>query len=158
MTALPKHAMLLPIRSHEGAPAMSTDRLVVAMLILASVAGCARWRERPAHDPLDAWTGKKERQLVLAAGAPDAVHDLKDGGRILTWHRSYTERQGGETTTVTETRTVNGQTVLVPVTRQEPSFDFHYECTTSFEIDKDGIVRGHGTHGNDCGNFLKSFE
>lgn len=137
---------------------MSMDRLVLVVLILASAAGCARWRERPAHDPLDAWRGKKERQLVLVAGAPDAVHDLKDGSRILTWHHSYTEHQGGETTTVTETRTVNGQTVLVPVTRQEPKSDLHLECTVSFEIDNNGIVRGHGTHGNDCGNFLKSFE
>jgi hypothetical protein len=156
MTAPPNHAMLSPIRSHEGTPAMSTERMVVALLILVSVAGCARWRDRPDPDRLDAWNGKEERQLVLAAGAPDAVHDLKNGSRILTWRHSYSERQGGETTTVTETRTVNGQTVLVPVTRQEPTFEFRYECTVSFEVDRDGIVRGHSTHGNDCNNFLES--
>lgn len=124
------------------------------MLITATTAGCVRW-ERDEPHRLDAWIGERERKLVLAAGAPDAVHELKDGSRILTWRRDHTERQGGEIITVTETRTVGGQTVLVPVTRQEPSFEFHYECTASFEIDAEGFVDAHETHGNDCDGFLK---
>ncbi len=130
-------------------------RLVAVMLIFAIVAGCARWGDRREPHRLDAWIGKKERKLVLAAGAPDAVHELKDGSSILTWRRNHTESQGGETITETETRIVNGQTVLVPVTRQEPTFEFHYECTASFEVDARGIVRAHNLEGNDCDSFLK---
>ncbi len=134
--------------------ALPNRRLLAVMLIMATTAGCARWDRREPHR-LDAWIGGSERRLVLAAGAPDAVHDLMSGGRILTWRRSYSEQQGGEVTTVTETRIVDGQTVLVPVTRQEPTFEFHYECTASFEIDAEGIVRGHKMSGNDCDSFLK---
>jgi len=129
-------------------------RLVAVMLILATVAGCARWDRHEPHR-LDAWIGTSERKLVLAAGAPDAVHDLKGGGRILTWRRSYSERQGGGITTVTETRIVDGQTVVVPVTRQEPTFEFHYECTASFAVDAKGNVRDHKMRGNDCDSFLE---
>jgi hypothetical protein len=50
---------------------------------------------------------------------------------------------------------VNGQTVIVPVTRQAPTFEFHYDCVASFEIDADGIVRAHNVKGNDCDGFLK---
>ena len=129
-------------------------RLVAVMLILVTVAACARRDRRESHR-LDTWIGGSERKLVLAAGAPDAVHDLKGVGRILTWRRSYSEQRGGAITTVTETRIVDGKTVVVPVTRQEPTFEFHYECTASFEIDAKGIVRRHKMHGNDCDNFLK---
>ena len=129
-------------------------RLVAVMLILAAIVGCVRW-DRPERHRLDAWIGKKERKLVLAAGAPDAVHEMKGGRRILTWRRQHTESQGGEITTETETRIVNGQTVIVPVTRQAPTFEFHYDCVASFEIDADGIVRAHNVKGNDCDGFLK---
>jgi len=128
-------------------------RLVAVISILAVATGCARW-DRPEPHRLDAWIGKKESKLVLAAGAPDAVHKLNRGGRILTWRRRHTESQGGEVTTETETRVVDGQTVIVPVTRQEPVFEFHYECIASFEIDAKGIVRAHNMKGNDCDAFL----
>lgn len=133
---------------------MPNRRLLAIMLIMATTVGCAR-REREEPHRLDAWIGESERRLVLAAGAPDAVHELKDDSRILTWRRDHTERRNGEIITVTETREVDGQTVLVPVTRQEPSFEFHYECTASFEIDAEGIVRAREMHGNDCDSFLE---
>jgi len=129
-------------------------RLVAIVLILAAIAGCVR-RDRGETSRLDAWIGKKEAKLVLAAGAPDAVHDLKGGRRILTWHRRHTESQAGEITTENETRIVNGQAVIVPVTRQAPKFEFLYECTASFEIDTKGLVRAHNMQGNDCDSFLK---
>jgi len=129
-------------------------RLAAILLIPVMAAGCARWERREPHR-LDAWIGKSERKLVLAAGAPDSVHELKDGSRILTWRRQHTERQGGETVTETETRVVEGQTVIVPVTRQEPVFEFHYECMANFEIDTKGTVRAHNLVGNDCDSFLE---
>lgn len=136
-----------------GGPELPYLRLVAVMLILATVAGCARWDRRERHR-LDAWIGKSERKLVLAAGAPDGVHSLTGGRRILTWRRSYSEQRLGQITTETETRVVDGKTVIVPITRQEPSFEFHYECTASFEVDAKGIVRAHEMHGNGCDGFL----
>lgn len=133
---------------------MPDHRPIAVLLILLVATGCGRWDRREPHR-LDAWIGERERKLVLAAGAPDAVYDLKDGGRVLTWRRQHAERQGGETVTETETRTVNGQTAIVPVTRQEPIFEFHYECIASFEIDAKGIVRGYSLRGNDCDSFLQ---
>lgn len=134
--------------------ALQILRLLAALMILASAAGCVR-QERDEPHRLDVWIGESERQLVLAAGAPDAVHELKDDSRILTWRRDHTERRGGEIVTVTEPREVDGQTVLVPVTRQGPDFEFHYECTASFEIDVKGTVSAHEIHGNDCDSFLE---
>ena len=128
--------------------------LIIWVLIIAALAGCASWERREVHR-LDVWIGKSERKLVLAAGAPTAVHDLKDGGRILTWRQHHTERQGGETITETETRIIDGKAVNVPVTTQQPVFEFHYECTANFEIDGKGIVRAHSLKGNDCESFLK---
>lgn len=128
-------------------------RPVAAGLILVAIAGCARWERREPHR-LDAWIGGEERDLVLAAGAPNAVHTLQDGSRILTWRRSHTEQRHGEKTTVMEVRVMDGRTVLVPVTREQPGSDFRYECTASFEVDTQGIIRAHGLHGNDCDDFL----
>lgn len=129
-------------------------RLVAVILILAIASGCVR-RDRGQPHRLDTWIGESERRLVLAAGAPDGVYELKGGRRILTWRRAYSEQRGGEKTTVSESRIVDGQTVIVPVTRQEPTFEFHYECTASFEVDSTGTVRAHKMHGNDCDSFLK---
>lgn len=134
---------------------MPIMRLFAVMTILAAMAGCARWENRREPHRLDVWIGKSELNLVLAAGAPDAVHELKGGSRILTWRRSYSEQQGGEITTENETRIVDGQTIISPVSRQAPTFEFHYECTASFEVDGKGIVRAHNMRGNDCDSFLK---
>lgn len=127
---------------------------IIWVLILVTLSGCARWERREVHR-LDVWIGESERKLVLAAGAPTAVHDLADGSRILTWRQQHSERQGGEMVTESQTRIIDGKTVIVPVTRQEPLFEFHYECTANFEIDGKGIVRAHHLQGNDCDNFLK---
>lgn len=154
VTACANRAMLAMVLMNRERPALPNWRLLAVMLILATTSGCARWEREEPHR-LDAWIGESERQLVLAAGAPDAVHELKDDSRILTWRRDHTERRNGEIVTVTETRVVDGQTILVPVTRQEPSFEFHYECTASFEIDAEEIVRAHEMHGNDCDSFLE---
>jgi len=143
----------IPGTDREG-PALLRLRLAAILLIAVIAAGCARWERREPHR-LDVWIGKSERKLVLAAGAPDAMHELKDGSRILTWRSRHSERQGGEIVTEIETRIVDGQAVNVPVTRQEPVFEFHYECTASFEIDTKGIVRAHNLVGNDCDGFLQ---
>lgn len=133
---------------------MPARGLIIWVLIMVALSGCARWERREVHR-LDVWIGESERKLVMAAGAPSAVHDLKDGGRILTWRQQHSERQGGETVTESQTRIIDGKTVIVPVTWQQPVFEFHYECTANFEIDGKGIVRAHHLQGNDCDNFLK---
>lgn len=142
---------LLWTLEHSALPIL---RLLAATLILTLAAGCGG-RDQPEPHRLDVWIDAPERELVMAAGAPDAIHELEGGNRILTWRRSRMERVSGEITTETETRIVNGQTVLVPVTRQEPSIEILYECTASFEIDAERYVIDFVLNGNACDDFLK---
>lgn len=126
-----------------------------AVLILIGVvfllAGCGGRDEvgEPAA-ALREWIGQSDRALVMKWGAPDAVYTTKDGNRILTWRRSRTERQGGEVYTVTETRVVDGEKVVVPITRQAPVINWRYECVTSFELNRYGYIVGNTAEGNDC--------
>lgn len=121
-------------------------------LIFLAVTGCGG----PDDDGdgtaagLDDWIGMSDRKLVLKWGAPDAVYDMKDGNRVLTWRRGRTERQGGEVYTVTETQIVDGKKVVVPITRQTPVTTVRYVCVTSFEVDRDGYIVGQTAEGNDC--------
>lgn len=122
-------------------------------LFLLAAAGCAApYGEIVPPDPLEDWIGKSERALVLKWGAPDAVYDMKEGGRILTWRRSRTESQGGALYTVTETQVIDGKTVVVPLTREAPTITWRYHCTASFELDYDGYVVDYTAEGNDCGS------
>jgi len=123
-----------------------------AVLVMMAAAGCAVPDEYDASaaTELDDWIGESDRVLVLKWGAPDAVYDTRDGGRVLTWRRNRTEHRGGELYTVTETQLIDGKKVIVPITRQKPVITWRYECVTSFEIDPDGYVVGHTEEGNDC--------
>ena len=122
-----------------------------AVLVLTAIAGCGApddYGDESAE--LDDWIGESDRALVLRLGAPDAVYQMQDGGRILTWRRSRTENRGGELSTVAETQIVDGEKVVVPITRQAPIITWRYECIMSFEIDPEGYVVRHTAEGNDC--------
>lgn len=99
---------------------------------------------------MDDWFGFPDSDLVLKFGAPDGIYPMQDGGRILTWRQSRTETQGGEIYTVTETHSVNGKDVPVPVTRQKPAITWRYHCIVNFVVDPDGYIVGHTEQGNDC--------
>ena len=124
---------------------------LLGVLIFLS-GGCATTDEGDAEVTalLDDWVGMSDRTLVLKWGAPDSVYQMQDGTRILTWRRSRTENRGGELSTVAETRIVDGEKVVVPITHQTPIITWRYECVTSFEVDSDGYVIGHPAVGNDC--------
>ncbi len=131
---------------------MSLRLLPLLCATALAAAGCGASEDYvDAPVGLDEWIGASERELVLKLGAPDAVYEMKGGGRILTWRRSDTERQGGDVYTVTETHMVDGQKVMVPVTRQAPVITWKANCVASFEVDADGYVVGHTAQGNDCG-------
>jgi len=130
---------------------LRTALIRTGFLFSLAASGCAQQDEGADElAALDDWIGESDRVLVLKWGAPDAVYDMKDGGRILTWRRSRVENQGGELSTVTETRIVDGKEVVVPVTRQAPVTTLRYECVTSFEIDPDGYIVRQTAEGNDC--------
>ncbi len=129
-----------------------TVAILSGFLLVLAAAGCGGpddGGDEPAAG-LDDWIGMTDRKLALKWGAPDAVYDMRNGNRILTWRRSRTERQGGELYTVTETRVVDGEKVVVPITRQTPVTTLRYACVTNFEIDRDGYIVGHTVEGNDC--------
>jgi hypothetical protein len=128
-----------------------TIGILSGFLLILAATGCGGQDDVAAEaTELDDWIGESDRALVLKWGAPDAVYDMKDGSRILTWRRVRTEEQGGEIYTVTETQVVDGESVLVPITRQTPVITWRYECVVNLEIDRYGYVVGLTTEGNDC--------
>jgi len=130
-------------------------RIVTGALFLLAAAGCVVPQDRYGQEDettaaLEEWIGELDRDLVFKWGAPDAVYQMQDGGRILTWRRSRTESTGGELYTETETRTIDGEDVGIPVTRRTPIVTTRYECVMSVELDVDGYVVAYTTEGNDC--------
>ena len=137
---------------------MRAALILIGTLLLLAAGGCAvpddygdyRDQGDDAAAALEDWIGLSDHDLVLKLGAPDAVYQMRDESRILTWRRSRTESQGGEIYTVTETRTVDGEKVVIPVTRQAPVTTTRYECVLNIEVDADGYVVGYTAEGNDC--------
>lgn len=135
---------------------MRTASILVAILTVVSAAGCGSSGnvsfadDTTAIDAANDWIGMTDRTLVLKLGAPDTVYQLQNGSRILTWRSTRTENRGGEVYTVTETQTVNGEQVVVPVTSQKPSITWRYTCVLNIEVDREGYVVGHTMEGNDC--------
>lgn len=126
-------------------------RILVPMLCALAAAGCAHWYEdAEGPDPLEGWIGLPDRKLVMKLGAPDAVYEMQDGRRILTWRHNRTEERGGETYMATEMRLVDGKQKAVPVTRRTPVTTVRYECQMNFELDTKGYVVDFETEGNDC--------
>ncbi|UCH73988.1 MAG: hypothetical protein JSU82_16995 [Rhodospirillales bacterium] len=133
---------------------MTERAAVIAACLIALLApgGCGGSGDDAREQAVDlrGWYDRTEQALVRSLGAPDSVYDMRNGGRILTWRHSRTEREGGELYTEIETRVVNGETVLVPVTSQKPIVNVRYECMISFELDRRGYVVGYTADGNDC--------
>lgn len=123
---------------------------VFISVLLATACSGPNEQDEQARSALDDWYDQPERALVRKLGAPDAVYDLTGGGRILTWRRSRTETQGGELYTIPETRIVDGEELVVPITRQEPMRTLRFECVMNFELDEEGYVVGYTAQGNDC--------
>lgn len=122
---------------------------ILILLVAAACSGRGGDDDEVAPE-LGDWIGMTDVKLVLKWGAPDSVYQMQDGSRILTWRHSRTENQGGEIYTVTETQTVDGKEVVVPITRQKPTITWRYECVTNFIVDPDGYVVWHTVEGNDC--------
>jgi len=134
---------------------MRAALLLTGALFLLASTGCVVPDERSVREietatAVEEWIGELDRDLVIKWGAPDAVYQMQDGGRILTWRRNHTESEGGEFYTVTETRTIEGKKVVVPVTRQTPIITTKYECVVNVEIDVHGYVVAYTSEGNDC--------
>lgn len=135
---------------------MRTVLIPAGFLIVLFAAGCAAPNDGDLQyddataETLEDWIGVSDRDVVLSLGAPDAVYQMQGGGRILTWRTSRTEDRAGEIYTVTETQTVDGTQVAVPVTRQKPTITWRYECVLNIEIDAGGHVVGYTREGNDC--------
>ena len=126
-------------------------RILIPMFCALAAAGCDRWYEDVEEpSPLEEWIGLSDRNLVMKLGAPDRVYEMKDGRRIITWRHNRTEKNGGESYTVTETRLVDGRQAVVPVIRRTPVTTVRYECRMSFELDPNGYVVDYRAEGNDC--------
>ncbi|NIQ95372.1 MAG: hypothetical protein GWN87_15095, partial [Desulfuromonadales bacterium] len=73
---------------------MRPVRTLISLLGLLLGVGCAGYD--PEYDPLERWIGMTERDLVMAGGAPDTVHEMSNGNRVLTWRYENVEQHGGE--------------------------------------------------------------
>lgn len=123
-------------------------RIIPAAILILLTAGCATdydTDETPALG-LDGWIGATDRELVLSWGAPDAMYQLADGSRVLTWRSVYT---GPATGIYEDARpgVADGQPVT-PFT--PPSRYARYECVTNIEVGPFGKVRDYALQGNGC--------
>lgn len=122
--------------------------LAIIPAIVFALSACATGQAYEEY--LQQWVGASEQELVSTWGAPDSSYETGDGSKILTWRRSRTEFQPGEIYTILETHIVDGTKQVVPITRQNPGYTAHYECTTNFTVGPDGTVRRYTYSGNDC--------
>lgn len=115
-------------------------RLIPAIILILFVPGCATDgttgqaaddADRIAMPGLESWIGATDRELVLNWGAPDAIYELADGSRVLTWRSIFagpaaTDDQPGATRPI------------------------RYECITNIDIGPDGTIRDYAVQGNGC--------
>lgn len=118
--------------------------IIPALILVLFAGGCATYGETDETRALglDGWVGATDRELVLSWGAPDAMYQLADGSRILTW-RSVNTGIAGEYATA-QPGVADGQPVI------SAGRPLRYECVTNIEIGPFGKIRGYALQGNGC--------
>ena len=96
---------------------------------------------------LDTWIGHSSDKLVEKWGAPNAVYNKDDGGKILTFVRSGSMYLPGTNTSNTTYNPYGGTTTTVT---SSPGTTIPLSCKTSFVISKDGKITSWSYQGNNC--------
>ena len=96
---------------------------------------------------LDTWIGHSSDKLVERWGAPNAVYNKDDGGKILTFVRSGSMYLPGTNTSNTTYNPYGGTTTTVT---SSPGTTIPLSCKTSFVISKDGKITSWSYQGNNC--------
>jgi hypothetical protein len=96
---------------------------------------------------LESWVGGSEDALVSSWGAPNGVYDKNDGGRVLTYFRSYQSTYEGTTSTKT---TVDAWGQATTTTSTTPGTDITLTCKTTFVVSSIGRITSWSYQGNDC--------
>lgn len=96
---------------------------------------------------LDTWIGHPSDKLVERWGAPNAVYNKDDGGKILTFVRSGSMYLPGTNTSNTTYNPYGGTTTTVT---SSPGTTIPLSCKTSFVISKDGKITSWSYQGNNC--------
>lgn len=117
-------------------------RLIPAIILSLLAAGCASGettgraaddeRRKTRIDGLEGWIGASDRELVLTWGAPDAIYELADGSRVLTWRRVFMGPA------------IDGRPAAAGT---QP---IRYECVTNIDIGPGGAIRNYAVQGNGC--------
>lgn len=118
---------------------MIGSRFIATAVAMLTVAGCVSGDESRGLG-LDGWVGATDRELVLSWGAPDAVYQLADGSRVLTWRSVHIEAAGDYT--AARSGVADGQSVAPAPVR--------YECITNIEVGPLGDIRDYVLQGNGC--------
>jgi uncharacterized protein YcfL len=60
-----------------------------SILMLFLIVGCTT-----PTAVMQSWVGKQESDLISSWGAPDSMVELKDGTKVCTWKRVWTDNYG----------------------------------------------------------------
>ncbi len=96
---------------------------------------------------LDTWMGHSSDELVERWGAPNAVYNKDDGGKILTFVRSSSMYMPGSNTSNTSYDPWGGTTTTVT---SSPGTTIPLSCKTSFVVSKSGKITSWSYQGNNC--------
>ena len=139
---------------------------IIALLILNA---CAT--EEGYRQIVESWVGSHADQLVSAAGPPQSVYQLSNGGEVLQYDQQRQVQRGGYTSTTYQPQTTyssgsvntygaysgtgygnysGSSTSWVPVTTTTPVVTSTYRCVTRFTTDSQKIIRSVSFNGNAC--------
>lgn len=118
--------------------------LIPAIALLLFAGGCATYDDADETHALglDGWVGATDRELVLSWGAPDAMYQMADGSRVLTWRSVNTDATAGHA--AARPGIADGQPAI------SPGGLMRYECVTNIEVGPFGKIRGYALQGNGC--------
>jgi len=121
----------------------------LSLLVALLLCGCAT--QAGYTRLLETWVNLSADELIQKWGPPQAQTPLSDGGKVITYVRSWTTTSGGYTYYVPQTNYYSGnattygissnniqlrgqETVQVPV--YVPQTNFYYSCTTHFSVNQ----------------------
>lgn len=130
-------------------------RLILSVLMLSMLAGCASLEQRKAAFArnMDIYVGKTADDLVIAEGPPSSTFRLSSGGQVFEYFKTRTVLHGGSYTVMQPVFVPGangGSWVSVPAQQSLPVSSSEYSCKLLFRISAKNMVESWSARGNDC--------
>jgi hypothetical protein len=130
-------------------------RLILAVLLVSMLTGCASLAQRKAAfaQSMDIYVGKSADDLVIAEGPPSGTYRLSTGGQVFEYFKTRTVLHGGSYTVMQPIYMpgANGGTWMsVPTQLAAPVSSSEYFCKLLFRISAKNVVESWTAQGNDC--------